>query len=143
MLRKTLTILSILGLLLSVALWGASYWGFFWRSHDHTIFFGTYEGAVQFALLEFPSSQEMGTGWHRWGKLSTRTDWVPRIEWRNSYTLLILPFWVIMILFSIAPVYVITPVYRRRRRKNLGLCLKCGYDIRASEERCPECGTTS
>jgi hypothetical protein len=31
-------------------------------------------------------------------------------------------------------------ILRQRDRKRSGLCLACGYDLRGSGERCPECG---
>ena len=43
--------------------------------------------------------------------------------------------------FLILSGYLLAPIHRRRKRKKLGLCLKCGYDLRGSTERCPERGS--
>lgn len=44
--------------------------------------------------------------------------------------------------FLAPPTLAIALAWRRRRRAaRVGLCRVCGFDLRASPERCPECGT--
>ena len=56
--------------------------------------------------------------------------------------LCVLPLWIPTAGFGLLFAF-FRPLHhsRRRKRKKLGLCVKCGYDLRASKERCPECGT--
>jgi hypothetical protein len=55
-----------------------------------------------------------------------------------------LPDWSLVSAFALLPAIVtfrqVRAVRRRRRRARLGLCPACGYDLRASPGRCPECG---
>ena len=50
-----------------------------------------------------------------------------------------------LLLFSALPAVVYTRrFYRWYRARDLiaqGRCVQCGYDLRASKDRCPECGT--
>lgn len=70
------------------------------------------------------------------GKLDLTASMAPK------YTALIVPYWLLAALFAVAPLGSFRRLLIRHLRRRRRQCLNCGYDLRHSAERCPECGTT-
>jgi hypothetical protein len=56
-----------------------------------------------------------------------------------------IPYWVVIAAAGLWPAWYVPRLvgeHRRRRREARGLCWRCGYDLRATPHRCPECGAS-
>jgi hypothetical protein len=51
-----------------------------------------------------------------------------------------MPFWFACLVFAALPIESAVRVRRWVVRKRRGFCTECGYDLRGSGDRCPECG---
>lgn len=148
MLRKTLTTLSFIGLLLSAGLWGVSYWNLmasFIRKTEMVEIVLT-RGCLQFEYQTFVGSPRRPRNELFVGGLSGfDTVWMPPYYYTSGLPgspnlLVYVPVNLLTLAFLILSGYLLAPFHRRRKREKLGLCVKCGYDLRGSKERCPECG---
>lgn len=53
----------------------------------------------------------------------------------------IFPIWVIVAASGLPLAFKLRWLLRKRWRLSHGLCIACGYDLRHSKDKCPECGT--
>lgn len=71
-------------------------------------------------------------------RLGFEADRVPGL----SYTLyvIIVPWWSVFLIGALCAGGSAAWLWRDRSRRKAGLCPLCGYDLRATPHRCPECG---
>jgi hypothetical protein len=103
-----------------------------------------------------PALLELGHNWPSYTYTSTKKVWnvvdgfglqiecanQQPINFRESYEVLGVAarHWMLVVMFGVLPVIRAVMWMSRRRKREGNFCENCGYDLRESKERCPECG---
>jgi hypothetical protein len=64
-------------------------------------------------------------------------------KYRQEQRALVVPYWFIVLACSVLPMLGLRRLIRTRSRRRRGACLRCGYDLRGTPGKCPECGLES
>ena len=81
---------------------------------------------------------------HWWNRLGFFYLSKPVLGPNTSLVVISLPHWFVICIWALASFALVRSWQRRhlaRKRLAEGHCLVCGYDLRATADRCPECGT--
>ena len=131
--------------------WGWQNW-FIYRGKAGIIFSGTdvgmnsvesfgagsgnkrWTGFGEASLLVSAALQEAETGSAPWSRVGFSCCRKPEGYWN-----IIVPLWPLVVFFAILPARVCMRAYAMRQRS--GHCNTCGYNLCATPDRCPECGT--
>jgi len=161
--RRTLTITSMIGLVVSLLLFGVSYLRVQFLYKDLQI--NLLMPGTCFVIWggELHTSRDT-TGWRKsqyndanvWSSRHTTIlimrqwiwhfpMWLPISQWygsRDGTNYVTVLLWIPTTFFAAIVGYRSLPVFRRRKRRKLGLCINCGYNLDGlTENRCPECAT--
>jgi hypothetical protein len=141
-------------------------WTYFWVGRTHVSFGSWPRGEHDFSPRNEPNPEALLEGdavlfrvirvdWDRMKELHSISALNSRSSlhfagfWLNqgassipSLVEIVIPHWMLLVLLLVAPVGWLIGRVKRRRRVQEGCCRQCGYDLRATPDRCPECGTS-
>jgi len=96
-------------------------------------------GNYTYAVQSLARTDRAGIGYHRWNMTAGSASQAPVLgEFAEVRVAAAWPLLVSLILFSLWARLV---VRQRRARRHGRRCVNCGYDLRATPQRCPECGS--
>ena len=136
MCRRLFSILSIVSLLLCVAM--CALWVRSFMIGDYVVFATGRHGChISIARGDCRLVLSRGVGLEANGERVFSRPLEQVGEYRSGSGALYLPFW----LMTAATALAWMAFYRRSRKPHvMGHCPACGYDMRATPDRCPECG---
>ena len=140
-----------LGMMIAViALWVRSHWRddtLLWQDNFRESLRKSWISSTDGFFIVAQSRISVGSSapsheWHYTSNPVNRIDdaWIAAFQYMGIRNFRV-PHWLVAAGLAVFPLSWLVGHHRRRRRASLGLCPMCGYDLRATPARCPECGS--
>ena len=97
-------------------------------------------------VLDVDQYGKYGFRWSKLGIVVAHLGKLTRIAFDFevfAFTAVVIPYWCVLAPALVPPVLRLRAILRQQRHRRQGLCPACGYDLRATPDRCPECGAVA